>query len=34
MAVSYAKQAITRGLDLSLEQGLRLEANLADCFLT
>ncbi len=28
MAVSYAKQAITRGLDLSLEQGLELEANL------
>ena len=27
-AVSYAKQAITRGLDLSLEQGLELEANL------
>ena len=25
-AVSYAKQAITRGLDLSLEQGLELEA--------
>ncbi|MFC1977314.1 enoyl-CoA hydratase/isomerase family protein [Chloroflexota bacterium] len=30
MAISYAKQAITRGLDLSLEQGLGLEANLAD----
>ncbi|MDO8687539.1 MAG: enoyl-CoA hydratase-related protein, partial [Dehalococcoidales bacterium] len=28
MAVSYAKQAINRGLDLSLEQGLALEANL------
>ncbi|MFC1939848.1 enoyl-CoA hydratase/isomerase family protein [Chloroflexota bacterium] len=28
MAVSCAKQAITRGLDLSLEQGLELEANL------
>jgi len=27
-AVSYAKQAITRGLDLSLEQGLELEAKL------
>jgi enoyl-CoA hydratase len=27
-AVSYAKQAITRGLDLSLEQGLELEARL------
>jgi len=30
VAVSYAKQAITRGLDLSLEQGLELEARLAD----
>ncbi|GAH22062.1 unnamed protein product [marine sediment metagenome] len=30
VAVSYAKQAITRGLDLSLEQGLELEAELAD----
>jgi len=29
VAVSYAKQAITRGLDLSLEQGLELEAKLA-----
>ncbi|MFC1992081.1 enoyl-CoA hydratase/isomerase family protein, partial [Chloroflexota bacterium] len=28
LAVSYAKQAITRGLDLSLERGLELEANL------
>ena len=28
IAVSYAKQAITRGLDLSLEQGLELEAKL------
>jgi len=27
-AVTYAKQAITRGLDLSLEQGLELEAKL------
>ena len=27
--VSYAKQAVTRGLDLSLEQGLELEARLA-----
>jgi len=27
-AVSYAKQAITRGLDLSLDQGLELEAKL------
>jgi len=26
--VSYAKQAVTRGLDLSLEQGLKLEAAL------
>ena len=30
-AVSYAKQAITRGLDLSLEQGLELEAELGNC---
>ncbi len=29
IAVSYAKQAITRGLDLSLKQGLELEARLA-----
>jgi enoyl-CoA hydratase/carnithine racemase len=28
-AVAYAKQAITRGLDLTLEQGLELEARLA-----
>jgi len=28
MAISYAKQAINRGLDLNLEQGLELEANL------
>ncbi len=28
MVVSYAKQAITRGLDLNLERGLELEANL------
>ncbi len=28
MAISYAKQAITRGLDLSMERGLELEANL------
>jgi enoyl-CoA hydratase len=28
-AVSYAKQAIIRGLDLSLEQGLELEARLS-----
>ena len=33
MAVSYAKQAITRGLDLSLEQGLELEAKLGRCLL-
>ncbi len=30
VAVSYAKQAVTRGLDLSLEEGLELEARLAD----
>ena len=30
IAVSYSKQAITRGLDLSLEQGLELEAKLGD----
>jgi enoyl-CoA hydratase/carnithine racemase len=30
IAVSYAKQAIIQGLDLSLEQGLELEARLAD----
>ena len=29
LAVSCAKQAITRGLDLSLAQGLELEARLA-----
>jgi len=29
LAVSYAKQAISRGLDLKLEQGLELEARLA-----
>lgn len=28
MAVSYAKQAVSRGLDLGLEQGLQLEARL------
>ncbi len=28
VAVSYAKQAVTRGLELSLEQGLELEARL------
>ena len=28
LAVSYAKQAVTRGLDLSLEEGLELEARL------
>ena len=32
-AISYAKQAITRGLDLSLEQGLELETNLGNCLL-
>jgi len=30
LAVSYAKQAITRGLNLSLEQGLELEARLGN----
>jgi enoyl-CoA hydratase len=30
MATSYAKQAIVRGLDLSLERGLELEANLGN----
>ena len=30
IAVSYAKQAITRGLDMSLEEGLELEARLGD----
>jgi enoyl-CoA hydratase len=29
LTTRYAKQAINRGLDLSLEQGLKLEANLA-----
>ncbi|MCJ7743364.1 MAG: enoyl-CoA hydratase/isomerase family protein [Dehalococcoidales bacterium] len=29
LTMRYAKQAINRGLDLSLEQGLELEANLA-----
>jgi len=33
-AVGYAKQAITRGFDLSLEQGLELEANLGNSLLT
>ena len=33
-AVTYAKQAITRGLDLSLEQGLELEAKLGNCLLS
>ncbi len=28
LAVSYAKQAVTRGLDMGLEQGLELEARL------
>ena len=28
VAVGYAKQAINRGLDLTLEQGLELEARL------
>ncbi len=34
IALSHAKQAITRGLDLSLEQGLELEAKLGNCLLT
>jgi len=34
VVISYAKQAITRGLDLSLEQGLELEANLGERLLT
>ncbi len=29
LALSYAKQAVTRGLDLTLEEGLELEARLA-----
>jgi len=33
VAVSYAKQAITRGLDLSLREGLELEARLAHSIL-
>ncbi len=32
--VSYAKQAITRGLDLSLEEGLELEARLGNFILS
>ncbi len=32
--IRYAKQAITRGLDLSLEQGLELEAHLGGRLLT
>ncbi len=32
-AISYAKQAIIRGLDMSLEQGLELEMNLGKSFL-
>jgi len=33
IAISYAKQVITRGLDLSLEQGLELEAKLGNSLL-
>ncbi len=33
VALSYAKQAINRGLDLSLEQGIELEGRLAHCLL-
>jgi enoyl-CoA hydratase/carnithine racemase len=29
LVLNYAKQAVTRGLDLSLERGLELEANLS-----
>jgi enoyl-CoA hydratase/carnithine racemase len=32
--VSYAKQAITRGLDLSLEQGLELETRLGNLIMS
>ncbi len=34
LAVSYAKQAVVRGLDLGLEWGLELETRLADCLLS
>ncbi|MFC2046758.1 enoyl-CoA hydratase/isomerase family protein [Chloroflexota bacterium] len=34
IAVTCAKEAITRGLDLTLEQGLALETKLGDCLLT
>jgi len=34
LVLSYAKQAVTRGLDLSLERGLELEANLGNQLLT
>ena len=34
LAVSYAKQAVTRGLDLGLKQGLELEARLGRRLLT
>jgi len=34
IALSYAKQAITQGLDLSLEQGIELEARLGDCLVS
>ncbi len=33
LAVSYAKQAVTRGLDMSLEAGLELESRLSRCLL-
>jgi hypothetical protein len=33
MTINCAKQAITRGLDMSLEQGLELETNLGDYLL-
>jgi len=34
MVLSCAKQAVTRGLDLTLEQGLELEARLGDYLLS
>lgn len=34
LAVSYAKQALSRGLDLNLEEGLELESRLGDCLLS
>ena len=34
VVLSYAKQAVTRGLDLTLDQGIELEAELKDCLLS